>query len=330
MKTITRFAIAVLVAVLMAAPAFAQTTMTSTTLSAAVAPGDQRVIVASATGITARSGGAATTFLFVDAELMEVVSVSSTRVTVIRGAGSTKVTSHSSGAAVWVGPPGAFATEDPSGACTAAQTGYSPRIVPSTGNIWYCYGSLWTSMESDVQRYATSTSAAPGNVRLIRSELLANYQGSIASGNLVGVRGAVTLATGTTVTGAYLYGVQGKIITGAATINQGSAFTAGVFGQLDVSSGTLTAGHIASVIGEVYGLSAGTASALDIFYAQHAGGGVANSFFKGFGKTTYVFDFESNVHDQMGTTGAASTAAGWLKINVNGSTRYINLLSTAP
>jgi hypothetical protein len=325
----TRTLLCIGLAFLLAAPALAQTSMSSTTLSAAVAVSDNTVTVASATGITARSTSV-NTLLYVDQELMEVVSLDGAVVRVIRGLNRTRVAAHASGATVWFGAPRSFSSADPAGTCTAAATGYSPRIVPSTGSMWYCYSSVWTRYDLDLQRYQITTLAAPGNLRLIRSEILANYQGSIASGNLVGVRGAVTLATGTTNAGAYIYGVQGKVITGAATLNQGSTFTAGVFGQLDVSGGTLTAGHIASVIGEVYGLSTGTASALDIFYAQHAGGGVANSFLKAFGKTTYVFDLESNVHTQMGTTGAATTAAGWLKINVNGSTRYINLWSTAP
>jgi hypothetical protein len=309
--------------------ALAQTTMSFTTLSAAVAVGDAEVNLTSASDVTAATN-TVNTVLFVDREAMDVISVTGTRVSVHRSRNGSLLTAHASGATVYLGAPAAFATADPVGPCAAATSGYAPRIVPSTGNLWECYGSVWTQANLDLQRYFVSTVAAPGNLRLIRSEILANYQGSIASGNIVPIRGAVTLATGTTNTGAYIYGVQGKVITGAATINQGSAFTAGVFGQLDVSGGTLTAGHIAAVIGEVYGLSSGTAAALDIFYAQHAGGGVANSFFKGFGKTTYVFDFASNTHTQMGTTGAATTAAGWLKINVEGATRYINLWSTAP
>jgi hypothetical protein len=67
-----------------------------------------------------------------------------------------------------------------------------------------------------------------------------------------------------------------------------------------------------------------------MLYLQHAGGGVANAMIQAFGKATYVFDLETNIHTQAGTSGAATTANGWLKIKVDGSIRYINLWSTAP
>ncbi len=144
----------------------AQTTVTSTTLSAAIAsPTATRITVASATGITGFSNGQATTFLFVDREFMAVYSVSGTTLVVQRGqsTGSAAAT-HANSAKVWVGPYNAFAQGDPSGgSCTAANFAYLPIISVPTGNIWTCANSLLTTFTTFAARStegATLTAAA--------------------------------------------------------------------------------------------------------------------------------------------------------------------------
>lgn len=206
---------------------------------------------------------------------------------------------------------------DPGGAATVAYT--NPTTAQTVTN---------TYLNSSIN----ITTADLGTVRVLRGEITATGAGSAATaGTVTGVRGAVTVANGTSVgSGVYLYGTQGKLITGTGTLALGSGMGFGVFGQLDVTGGTLTSGHIAAVGGDIFGLNSGSCASCDLVYAQSAGGGVANAMFKAFGKTTYVFDLESNVHTQMGTTGEATTAAGWLKVLVDGNVRYINLFSTAP
>lgn len=118
--------------------------MTTTTLSAAVALGDKTITVASATGITARYFGAATTLIYVDFELMEVESVTGTIVTVKRGISPTQASAHLSGAKVWLGPPEAFYNGNPSGAASTTTAGvYYPAIVPATREIYNIVGGLW-------------------------------------------------------------------------------------------------------------------------------------------------------------------------------------------
>jgi hypothetical protein len=154
----------------------------------------------------------------------------------------------------------------------------------------------------------------------------------MTSGSLVPVYGAITIPAGGAISSAsYLYGVQGKVVTGTGSVAVGSAFVFGVFGRIEAAGGTLTSGHIAGLAGEITGLASGTASTTSILYLQHAGGGVANAFITAFGKTTYVFDFESNAFNQMSNTctpSAVTGATGGLKVNVEGTTKWIPLAAT--
>lgn len=127
------------IGLLLAAPAFGQTALNQTRLSAAVTSSSTRtVVVVSATGITAPS--TAQTYIYVDNELMFVNNVSSTTLTVQRGAGGTTAQPHISGARVLAGPPAAFVAYDPSGACTNGQGLflYSPIVSYKDGLQWLC------------------------------------------------------------------------------------------------------------------------------------------------------------------------------------------------
>lgn len=150
--------------------ASAQTILTNTTLSSAVpgpnssalSTGNQGlVVVASATGISApapntgNTYGLATsnaqTFLYVDRELMQVVSVSGTTIGVIRGVGGTAVASHASSAFVFVVPatvvygggPYGYGPGIPQGSCTRANEPFLPRIHFASGVISDCLNGQW-------------------------------------------------------------------------------------------------------------------------------------------------------------------------------------------
>jgi hypothetical protein len=166
MNTIKKITLAVFCALLLvsvvAPPAAAQTTMTSTTLSAAIDATQKSFAVASATNINApgfpsSQGGigssttpAALTLLVVDAEAMEVVSISSTTVTVRRGRQGTQAFPHPASAKVWVGPSSAFYRYEPmSGSkCTATSLPYLPAVVIPSGNVYNCGNSMWASFGS--------------------------------------------------------------------------------------------------------------------------------------------------------------------------------------
>ncbi len=346
--------------VLVASFAFGQLATPNTTLSANVAANStSEWCLTSATGVVLPSLAGATngSYLWIDKEAVQVTAAgsSATCFKVKRGQlGTSASASHALVNKVWIGTPsvssgdtsrpftGAFVGTAPSGSCTATDQYTLPVIVTGgvrgaeLGEVWDCFGTIgywirWLDRDT-VRRWVSrgaAVDAVPGG---FRTEILINYQGS-TTGSVNGIRGGITLATGTTAGYGYIYGVQGSLHTGAGTFNMGSGFGFGVSGQLYLSGGTVTSGHIAGVGAEISG-SSGTVgspqSYVDLVYAQNSTG-VVNSFFKGYGGTTFVFDVNTGgVGAQIGTTGAATTAAGWLKINANGSTRYINLWSTAP
>jgi hypothetical protein len=140
----------VLACLLLAGGLYAQTSLTSTTFSAAVAATDTTVTVASATGISAPSGNASLGSLLVAGqEVMKVTEVSGTTITVQRGYG-THIYAHASGATVYEGQSGEFASYEPYGACTAGTTWpYTPLIVLGTGNIWTCSDSIWQNTNTN-------------------------------------------------------------------------------------------------------------------------------------------------------------------------------------
>lgn len=143
---------AILIALLtLTVPAFGQTTTTSTTLSAAVTSTSQTsVVVAAATNVDA--GG----ILYVDREAMQVVSVSSTTVRVIRGVEGTRPNRHVTGAQVWVAAKlqksSVFVSTYRSGACTAASEAYLPQIDLLGGGIYDCPSAVgqWVNLRNQI------------------------------------------------------------------------------------------------------------------------------------------------------------------------------------
>ena len=215
------------------------------------------------------------------------------------------------------------------GAGTVSNSGTAAGVVirsKGEGAVWP-YGLYIPAGAATYPIYAaaTQTSATPGTVRTIHG--VATTHSSMTSGNLVGVRGEINMAGACSST-AYLYGVQGKAITGANTFT-GTAL-AGLYGQMDVTGGTISSGHVAAIQANIYGANSGSIP-MEGIYIEHAGGAVINSFIQMFGKTDYVFDIASNAHTNVsltGTPGACTGATGWIKVLVEGSVRYIPLAET--
>jgi hypothetical protein len=130
-----------------------------------------------------------------------------------------------------------------------------------------------------------------------------------------------------------VYGAQGKVIA-TGTINNGSGYVTGTFGQLDVTGATITSGHVAALIGNIVGYSAGTSTVLNSLYLEAAGGGVINSHINTFGKATYWADIDTNVHSPEANTSctpsAVTGATGGIKVRVDGVERWIPLAATCP
>jgi hypothetical protein len=135
----------------------AQTILNNTTLSTAI--GDTRsniAVVASATGITAPNPAdpTKTTFLVIDAEMVQVVSVSGANLNVARGVNGTQAHTHASGALVLV-VPGYLGTyfvyPPPTGSCTRGNQIALPVVsIGSTiganqAVISDCLGGQWVN-----------------------------------------------------------------------------------------------------------------------------------------------------------------------------------------
>ncbi len=163
---------ALMLALLAVTGAYAQTTVTSTTLSAALAgapaittgPGGYgplvgTLTVASATGITApvnsSNAGAATIMLFVDREEMRVTAVSGTTITVQRGSDGTQISPHASGTTVWICPPLAIVPYPPSGNCTSTNQLYLPILINDAKGNGAHTGEAWTCPAAGTAQFAS-------------------------------------------------------------------------------------------------------------------------------------------------------------------------------
>jgi len=115
--------------------------LTSTTLAAAVAVGDSFV------RLTSVAAALKDSVLFVDGEAMKIVADAiGSMVQVSRGWGGTKASAHASGSLIWANPSYCYSFDEPSGAASEANETYLPRIVPMTGAIFSVVNSKWAKV----------------------------------------------------------------------------------------------------------------------------------------------------------------------------------------
>lgn len=237
------------------------------------------------------------------------------------------LSTNGSGVLSWTAGDGTGTVTSVATAGTVSGITLTGGTITTSGTITLGGALDLTAFTGKIATALTGASATPGTNRAVYGKYTTFT--SMTSGNLVGVRGEVTLggnATGT----AFLYGTQGKIITGSNTIDVGSSYVAAVFGQYDATGATITSGYNCGVASDIFGVSSGT-KAIDMFYGQHADGGTINSYLRAYGKTTTVFEFDTNGGSQASTAAVSSaTNAGYLKVIVDGAVRYINLFSGAP
>lgn len=131
--------------------------ITSTTLSAAMNNSQTNLTVASATGISASGSPGPIYLVYVDHEAMQVVSLSSTTLRVIRGVAGSQQTGHKSGARLYFGATGSstqsnngtvvtggpFIANSPSGSCTRSANAVLPVINTNTGFFYNCNNGQW-------------------------------------------------------------------------------------------------------------------------------------------------------------------------------------------
>lgn len=174
----------------------------------------------------------------------------------------------------------------------------------------------------------TNTSATPGTVGAVTGAMTTGV--SLTSGNLVGTRGSITVTDSTTVgSGVYLYGTQGKLSSGTGTISAGSGHIAAVYGQLDMTGGTVTSGHVAAVIADIFAVGTGGAY-IDNYYAEQTTGTANNSVLKAIVNSTYLFDLSDASNSKWDLATKPSTLVGCFKVSsaANGGAVYIPLYSS--
>jgi len=167
----------------------------------------------------------------------------------------------------------------------------------------------------------TTSSATPGTIRSIKG-LMIGTNATMTTGNLVGVRGEVDCVGAS---GGFLYGVQGKIIpTGTLS---GSSWTAGVFGQLDISAATINAGQTAPIWAD-YGATSHTLTSVTgmrMFAGTNTTAATLNAMIYLYGKSSNLFELDLNGSTYI-ASGGAGTLSGTIQkiaITIEGVQYYI-------
>ena len=189
--------------------------------------------------------------------------------------------------------------------------------------------TLWDVSNGDTSNFdIIDSTATPPLSHGITGTVTANYAGSVTpASNLVGVRGEAHIASGTTLAANYVYGTEGKLFVPG--VLAGTAWAAGLVGQLDLSTATLTSASHVTPIWSDAGATApsGSCTFADSLVLTNTTAATFNSLIYGYSKAAFAFDLTDNGGGFIvGTT--ASTPSGCLKVKINGATKYIQLYTT--
>jgi hypothetical protein len=156
MKTLRTLMATVGLILALAVSAFAQTTLTSTTLAAALPAGATQLTVASATGIEVNDY-IAILGRNLATEVVQVRALNGVFLTVTRNARLGGTIAHASGSTVYHAPQAQYFTgADPKGTCTRASQTYLPHINLETGVLSQCStAGVWYALHEqfDVHCY---------------------------------------------------------------------------------------------------------------------------------------------------------------------------------
>jgi hypothetical protein len=202
----------------------------------------------------------------------------------------------------------------------------SVDIVDTTTAPWTYYtwnGTTYTP--ATVSQSVTTALAAPGNLHaIIGNVTTTNASYSNGGNNMAGVRGTVTIPSGTTASAGYLYGTQGKYILGGTV--SGSTWGFGLLGQVDISGATLTS---ASHVGAIWGDAGATGPAVsctfcDLSVMTNTTATTFNSVYYAYSKANYLMDLSNNGSAFINSsTATGGSVTGYLKIKINGVDAYI-------
>lgn len=170
LRTIRLATVTLIACLALAGISNAQTTLTNTTLSAAITgAADQTATLASVTSMSATTSGAQA-YLLIDREVVGIRAINTTTkvVAITRGLMGTRATGHASGATVYFVDPTlatmVLSPNDRSGACSTSgnsdfsQNGlYVPVFNPSSGRSFTCTsGGIWV-LSNDYMGAASCT-----------------------------------------------------------------------------------------------------------------------------------------------------------------------------
>jgi hypothetical protein len=209
------------------------TPLTQTTLVTTIGPSQNVFLLASVTGISgfgpginSPTGGTVAngniTDLYIDRELMQVVSVNviAKTVSVIRGSGGSQASAHALGTIVIAGTPGAFFDFDPEGFCAALPNvppgqnqvignppAFTPWINQRTGAQWIC-STVTNTWVPGFSGYAGYNAATPTVTTIVASATTI-----LPSGPLFTVSGTTAVVNITTPVGCNATAVGGCFFT---------------------------------------------------------------------------------------------------------------------
>lgn len=180
----------------------------------------------------------------------------------------------------------------------------------------------------------TITSATPATQRLLLSEITctpATTFAVAAGGSLAGVRGSVVVSSGKTFTDGFLYGTQGKVTLNGTMDETSAARIAGVIGQVDLSTGTVTDGQVSAVWGDFQGTPTLTdPTQVNILRATNSSNATVNSVLFAYGAASLFAQIgaDGGPPAYFGATAPTGLAKS-LKITVQGTNYYIPLYTAA-
>lgn len=340
MKKITQSLILALLGLVVCLPAWGQSALNSTTLSAALNAVSQTVSLTSASNINV--GDVA----FVDREAMRVLSVNTTtnRIEVQRGMEGTVAVRHASGQTVYVDRPDRFINKDLAGACTAGAEypNYTPLINLSNGNKFRCTNSQW-----DLEQVVTQVKASFGN-NMALDTVSDNRQVRINSRNFTQTSGSsigfqskpaqTVTSTGSVIGGeisprvnddidianviglhvdSFLKGTTAKTISGDVRALQLELVTD------DAATNTISGNVNAIRIRSAFSATTITGSFIPIRIEKAEAQTNSQQY-------THILDLTGTETGVWNTSGAPTTNNGYIKVRVNGLDRWIQLLSTSP
>ena len=212
--------------------------LTQTTLAAAIttpSTGVQAstiVSVSSATGITANKSA-----IYVDRELMWVLAVNGTILTVMRGASGTRATTHANASVVWIGDKNQFVSFPQTGSTTVGNNIADPMIDISTGIKYFAKDSVFVG---DNNAPTSGSVLATGRFRYPTITF-----GSTAYGSL----GTAVSSVAGTVYIADVYVERDFTATGVGILNAGTVGTSlGIVGLYSAAGNLLANSALAGAV----------------------------------------------------------------------------------